>query len=216
MMNIWLRKHNVRRSRCCWRSLFGVDSRQIRRASIHGFIACWLFLLACPKALSQKEEGAEYPVKLAFLYNFTKFIEWPPDSYRDSGAPLLICIVGHDPFSEILERELRTRNVGGHPVELKTFKANDKLSVCQIVFVPATEKHQADIVRGLKGSSTLTVGETDGFAVLGGIINLTVEANTVHFEVNRLAAERAGLKISSRLLSIAKIVHEQDQTKSDK
>ena len=101
-------------------------------------------------------------------------------------------------------------------MELRTFKPNDKLSVCHIVFVPATEKHQADrIVRGLKGSRTLTVGETEGFAVLGGIINLTVEANKVHFEVNRLAAERAGLKISSRLLSIAKIVQEQDQTRKN-
>ena len=216
MMNIWLRKHNGRRSRCCSRFLFGVDSRQIRRASIFGIIACWLFSIASPRALSQKDEGAEYPVKLAFLYNFTKFVEWPPDSYREPGAPLLICIVGHDPFSETLESELRTRNVGGHPVGLRTFKPTDNLSVCQIVFVPATEKDQADrIVRGLKGSRTLTVGETEGFAVLGGIINLTVEGNKVHFEVNRLAAERAGLKISSTLLSIAKIVHEQDQTRKD-
>jgi hypothetical protein len=216
MTKIWLRKHNGRRSRCCCRSPFGIDWRQIRRAFVLGIIACWLFLIAPPIALSQKEESAEYPVKLAFLYNFTKFVEWPPDSYREPGAPLLICIVGHDPFSETLEVELRTRNVGGHPVELRTFKPNDKLSVCQIVFVPATEKHQAErILRSLKGSSTLTVGETEGFAVLGGIINLTVEANKVHFEVNRLAAERAGLKISSSLLSIAKIVHEQDQTRKD-
>jgi hypothetical protein len=197
--------------------MFGDGWRQIRRASILGMVACWLFLIASPEALSQKEEGAEYPVKLAFLYNFTKFVEWPPGSYRTPGAPLLICIVGHDPFSQVLEDELRTRNVGGHPVEVRTLKPNDKLSVCQIVFVPSAEKQQADrIVSGLRGSSTLTVGETDGFAVLGGIINLTVEANKVHFEVNRIAAERAGLKISSGLLSIAKIVHEQDQAKSGK
>jgi hypothetical protein len=215
-MNTWHRKHSERRSRCGWLSLLGFHLRQIRRASIFAIITCWLFFIACPRALSQKEEGAEYPVKLAFLYNFTKFVEWPPDAYREPGAPLVICIVGRDPFSEILEAELRARNVGGHPVQLKTFKANDKLSVCHIVFVPATEKHQADrIVRGLKGSPTLTVGETEGFAVLGGIINLTVEANKVHFEVNRLAAERAGLKISSGLLSIAKIVHEQDETRKN-
>ncbi len=196
--------------------MFGDGWRQIRRASILGMVACWLFLIASPEALSQKEEGAEYPVKLAFLYNFTKFVEWPPGSYRTPGAPLLICIVGHDPFSQVLEDELRTRNVGGHPVEVRTLKPNDKLSVCQIVFVPSAEKQQADrIVSGLKGSSTLTVGETDGFAVLGGIINLTVEANKVHFEVNRVAAERAGLKISSRLLSIAKIVHEEDQRRKN-
>jgi hypothetical protein len=213
MMNIGRRKHNDRRSRRCWHSLFRFDSRPIRRASFFGVIACWLFLIASPRALAQKEESAEYPVKLAFLYNFTKFVEWPADSFREPDGPLLICIVGHDPFSEILEGELRARNVGGHRVELRTFKPNDQLSVCQIVFVPATERLQVDrIVRSLKGASTLTVGETEGFAALGGMINLTVEANKVHFEVNRLAAERAGLKISSRLLSIAKIVHEQDQT----
>lgn len=167
--------------------------------------------MASPRALSQKEEGAEYPVKLAFLYNFTKFVEWPAGSFREPDGPLLICIVGHDPFSDILEGELRARNVGGHPVELRTFKPNDQLSVCQIVFVPATERLQVDrIVRGLKGASTLTVGETEGFAMLGGIINLTVEDNKVHFEINRLAAERAGLKIGSKLLSIAKIVKEHD------
>ena len=210
MMNIWLQKNNRdTRSRSGWRSVPGGDSRQIWRGTVFGIIAFCLFLIASPSAFSQKEESAEYPVKLAFLYNFTKFIEWPPDSYHAPGAPLLMCIVGHDPFSRILESDLGTRNVGGHPVEVRTLKPNDRLSLCQIVFVPATEKQHADkIVSGLKGSSTLTVGETDGFAVQGGIINLTVEANKVHFEVNRLAAERAGLKISSRLLSIAKLVHE--------
>jgi hypothetical protein len=210
MMKIWLQKNNSdTRSRSGWRSVPSGDSRQIWRGTVFGIIAFCLFLIASPVAFSQKEESAEYPVKLAFLYNFTKFVEWPPESYRDPSAPLLICIVGHDPFSQVLEGELRTRNVGGHPVEVRTLKPNDRLSLCQIVFVPATEKQHADkIVSGLKGSSTLTVGETDGFAVQGGIINLTVEANKVHFEVNRLAAERAGLKISSRLLSIAKLVHE--------
>jgi hypothetical protein len=171
-----------------------------------------MFLGTTPRALSQKEEGAEYPVKLAFLYNFTKFVEWPTDTYRDPSAPLAICIVGRSPFSQDLEGELRTRKVGARPVEVRTLKPNDKLSACQIVFVPVTEKDHAEkIVTDLKGSRTLTVGETEGFAVLGGMINLTVEANKVHFEVNLLAAERAGLKISSRLLSIAKIVKEQDR-----
>jgi hypothetical protein len=209
MTNLHLQKLSGGRSHCAWRSVCAVDSRLIWRASILGITAWWLFLIATPKAFSQKEEGAGYPVKLAFLYNFTKFVEWPPESYRAPNAPLLICVVGHDPFSQVLEDELRTRNVGGHPVEVRTLKPNDKLSQCQIVFVPATEKQRAErIVSGLKGSSALTVGETDGFAVQGGMINLTVEANQVHFEVNRLAAERAGLKISSRLLNIAKIVHE--------
>ena len=77
-----------------------------------------------------------------------------------------------------------------------------------MVFIPATEKNQAyKIVKDLNGSSTLTVGETEGFAELGGIINLTVEGNKVHFEINQLAAQRARLKISSKLLSLAKNRH---------
>jgi hypothetical protein len=169
-----------------------------------------IFSNASPKASSQGEEGVAYPVKLAFLYNFTKFVEWPAASYRDAGAPLVICIAGHDPFSHDLERELQTRTAGGRWVEVRTLKPTDALGGCHIVFVPVTEKDQDRIVRDLNGSSTLTVGETEGFAARGGVINLTVEENKVHFEVNELAANRAGLKISSKLLGIAKIVKDQD------
>jgi hypothetical protein len=168
--------------------------------------ACWFFSSA-PQVFSLNGEGVEYPVKLAFLYNFTKFVEWPPDSYRDAGASLAICIVGRDPFSPEIEGDLRTRIVASHPVKVLSVKPTDALSVCHMVFIPATEKDYVNkIVRDLKGSSTLTVGETEGFAELGGIINLTIEGNKVRFEVNQLAAQRAGLKISSKLLSLAKIV----------
>jgi YfiR/HmsC-like len=211
MMNIHLRTRNHRESPCGWRATVRLDSRQIRRASFSALLVGLFFLSVSPAAPSQNPEGAEYSIKLAFLFNFTKFVEWPPDSYRDSQAPLVICIVGHDPFRQDLEVELGTRKVGEHPVEVRTPRTNDKLSACHIVFVPVTEKDQADrILSGLKGSRTLTVGETEGFAALGGIINLRVEGNNVHFEVNRLAADRAGLKIGSRLLSIAKIVKEQE------
>ena len=210
-MNLRLHKRNYRGSGWAWRFVLSVDSRRILRASFFASIAGGLFLSASPKALSQNEVGVEYSVKLGFLYNFTKFVEWPPDSFRNPGTPLVICIVGHDPFRQDLEAELRTRKVGDHPVEVRTQTPNDKLSVCHVVFIPVTEKNQSDrILRGLQGSRTLTVGETEGFAVLGGIINLTVEGNNVHFEINRLAADRAGLKISSKRLSIAKIVKEQD------
>jgi YfiR/HmsC-like len=180
-------------------------ARRIRRASFFMF-ACWLFSSA-PQAFSLNGEGVEYPVKLAFLYNFTKFIEWPIGSYRYPDAPLALCIVGHDPFSAAIEGDLRTRMAGAHRVEVLTLKPTDALSGCHLAFIPATEKDQAGkIVRNLKGSSTLTVGETEGFAELGGMINLTVEGSKVHFEVNPLAAQRAGLTISSKLLSLAKIV----------
>ena len=179
---------------------------------LRGFFLILALVLWNPsQAVSVNEGNSEYPVKLAFLYNFTKFVEWPSTAYRNPGAPLAICIVGDDPFNQALEIELRTRTVGGHPVDLRRSKTSDTLSECHIVFIPVTEKKQAArIVSGLKGSSTLTVGEIEGFAIQGGIINFTIEDNTLHFEVNTLAADRAGLKISSKLLSLAKIVKEPD------
>jgi hypothetical protein len=191
------------------------DSGRIRRA-VFFVTACCLFLIGSARALPENEESVEYPVKLAFLYNFTKFVEWPRDSFRSPSAPLVICIVGNDPFSPNIESELRTRTVGGHPIEVRTLKPGDILNVCQLAFVPVTAEDQATkIVKALKGSSTLTVGEADGFAALGGIINLTVEGNKLHFEVNLLAADRAGLKISANMLALAKIVHDGEHSTGD-
>lgn len=94
-------------------------------------------------------------------------------------------------------------------MDVRTLKPGDALAGCHIVFVPVSEKEQAlRIVRGVKGSGVLTVGETDGFAMYGGIINLTIEQDKVRLEVNLPAAQRAGLKISSNLLNVAKIVKE--------
>jgi hypothetical protein len=101
--------------------------------------------------------------------------------------------------------------VRGHPVKIKKLRPDDDLNACQIVFIPLTaEAHATRIVMRLKRSSTLTIGETEGLAMLGGIINLTIEGNKLHFEVNLIAADRAGLKISSKLLSLAKIVKGQN------
>jgi hypothetical protein len=209
MNNIQARKDDgPKLNRDCCIAASVILSR-IRRVSISIF-ACCLFLNASPRAFSMNEETVEYPVKLAFLYNFTKFVEWPSGSYNSPSAPLVICIAGNDPFSPDIEAELRTRTVGGHPVDVRTLRPNDILNACHMVFVPAAAEDQATrIVRGLKGSSTLTVGETEGFAVLGGIINLTAEGSKLRFEVNLLAAERANLKISSKMLALAKIIHDE-------
>ena len=185
------------------------DARRFSRASCF-IVACWFFFNVFPQTRSLNGQSVEYPVKFAMLYNFAKFVEWPADSYSNPGAPLSICIVGHDPFSLDIEGELQTRKAWGHPVQVLTLRPAETLSACHMVFIPMTEKDQAGkVVRSLKGSNTLTVGETEGFAAMGGVINLTVEKSEVHFEVNRLAADRAHLKISSRLLSLARIVTEQ-------
>jgi len=191
------------------RVLTGIDLRRSRRISV--IMVCWFLSNASPKALSRKTESAEYPLKLAFLYNFAKFVEWPADAFRSPGGALEICIVGHNPFSPDIENELRARPAGDHPVEFVSLKPTDALNACHIVFIPVTEKDQAArIVKSLKGAWVLTVGESEGFAVRGGIINFTVEEGNIRFEINRRGADRAGLKISSKLLRLANVVTEHD------
>jgi len=171
-------------------------------------LAVFCTLLAWSRtAQSQSDADAEYRVKLAFLYHFAQFIQWPPEAFHDRAAPLTLCVAGQNPFRGEIEQELRGRVVNGHPVEIKKLRPNDDPKACHMVFVPASERKQAEkLLAALKGSSTLTVGETQGFADLGGIINLTLDQNKLRFEVNLDAATQTQLKISSKLLALAKIV----------
>ena len=172
-------------------------------------VACLVLMAAPPQAWAQGKNEGEYRVKLAFLYNFAQFVQWPADTFRDSGAPLTICVAGDNPFRGEIEQSLRGRTVGGHPIEVRKLHPDEDPHACQMIFVRATEmKATPRILASSKGSSTLTVGEAKGFAERGGIINLTREENKLRFEVNIDAAAQTRLKISSKLLALAKIVKE--------
>lgn len=169
-------------------------------------ISCGTLLIAPPHVFAQSDD-AEYRVKLAFLYNFAQFVQWPPEAFHGTTAPLTICVAGQDPFRGDIEETLRGRTVGGHPIQIKRLKPDDELRACHMIFVRAGEKKvAAQILADLKGSSTLTVGESKGFADLGGVINLTIEHNKLRFEINIDAATETRVKISSKLLELAKIV----------
>jgi hypothetical protein len=172
-------------------------------------VAVGLLLLALsPPVRAQGEANSEYRVKLAFLYNFAQFVQWPPDAFPGSGVPLILCVAGENPFQGEIEQSLRDRMVGGHPIELKRLLPDDNPRACQIIFVRAAEMKIAPrIFASAKGSNTLTVGEAIGFAERGGVINLTREENRLRFEVNTTAAAQTHLKISSKLLALAKIVN---------
>ena len=148
----------------------------------------------------------EYEIKAALLYNFAKFVEWPDETVPETSAPLTLCVLGDDPFGPALEsidgKTIRSRRL----VIKRSVTARD-VSTCHILFISSSEeKHLAQILEVLRTSSTLTIGETQGFTQNGGIINLAVESNKVRFEINANAADRAGLKISSKLLSLASVV----------
>ncbi|MGD0694030.1 MAG: YfiR family protein [Terriglobia bacterium] len=177
-------------------------------------IALWVGASCTTGALAQSREASEYQVKAAFLYNFAKFVEWPPDPSSDLSDPITICVIGHDPFGTVLDEAVRGKTVSGHRLVIRRSKPGQSWTGCQIAFISSAEgKDLPSILESSKGSGVLTVGEMEGFAQRGGMINFVIEQERVHFEVNVEAAERAGLKISSKLLSLAKIVREQDHGK---
>lgn len=158
-------------------------------------------------ALGRAQSPTEYEVKAVFLYNFAKFVEWPGVAGDAPNEPFVIGILGEDPFGKVLDETLRGKTVNGRTVVIaRLLRAKDARG-CHIVFISGSEsRHLHSIFESLQGSNVLTVGETEGFARQGGAINFTLEESRVRFEINIEAAQRAGLKISSKLLSLAKIV----------
>jgi hypothetical protein len=160
------------------------------------------------KAVAQSQsppEYQEYQVKAAFLYNFAKFVEWPAESFKDAQAPLILGILGKDPFGESLDR-LRDQNIQGRKLLIKRSDKVEDLAKCHILFISAAEKeHLSAILKITRDWHVLTVGDTKGLIQSGVIINFIIIEKKIRFEINTDAAQRAGLKISAQLLKLAKI-----------
>ena len=159
-------------------------------------------------AQAAQDSPSEYELKAAFVYNFAKFVDWPPKVYSGPQSPFSICILGTDPFGSVIDDTLRDKTVADHPVVVRRDKDATAARHCQIVFVSASEKHHLpDVLASLKGANVLVIGDVDGFAAAGGAIELTLQDSRIRFAINPGAADGAGLKISSQLLALATIVH---------
>jgi hypothetical protein len=158
-----------------------------------------------PQFISNAAEGMlEYQVKAVFLLNFTKFIEWPATAFEQADSPVTICILGTDPFGAMLNRVVEGEVVNGRKVAVQRIKHAPSPKSCQVLFWGKPEG--AGTPPSGLGPGVLTVGEGDGFMHEGGMITFIIENRRVRFDVNQTAAEAAGLKISSKLLSVARTV----------
>jgi hypothetical protein len=175
----------------------------IGRLSILIAFAAVLFPPDCGNA----QGASEYQVKAAFLYNFAKFVEWPGNNSGDPNAPFVIGVLGRDPFGSEIDCAVEGKMVNGRRLTIKRFSSLDAYQHCQILFVSSSERNNLPrIIATVANRNVLTVSETDRFAHIGGIINFVTIENQIRFEINQAAAERAGLRISSKLLSLARIV----------
>jgi hypothetical protein len=152
-------------------------------------------------ALAQSVE--EHDAKAAFVLKLVNFVQWPGGANHD----LVIGFVGADATSDALQRLGSGKPVNGRGIVVRRLGHDGDLTACQVIYVGASERKNIPLMlEHLRGSSVLTVGESDGFGQHGGIVNLLLSGGRIRFEVNAHAAERAHLQISSRLLSLATIV----------
>lgn len=161
----------------------------------------------------QQDSAGEYELKAAMLYNLTRFVEWPPAAYPDPRAPTVLCILGQDPFgrslTSIISEEVAK---GGRRMEIRRVQNDKSVQGCHVVYISSSERKSiVQILSALKGSSVLTVGEMAQFAARGGMIQFSLKEQQVHFEINLDAASEADLKISARLLLLARIVKDQNK-----
>lgn len=177
---------------------------QVLRAILWNMLA--LFVLVF-QVVGHAQTVSEYQAKALYLYNFAKFVDWPVEAFPSSAAPLQMCVFKENPFGSDLEQIVEGKVIAGHAVMIVTVQNEDQARGCHIVFISRSQSKQLNQILGVLGHvSALTVGESKGFVQQGGIINFVVQDDRVQFEVNQKAAELVRLNISSRLLSLAKLV----------
>jgi hypothetical protein len=169
-----------------------------------GIIAILLLIsLVLP---AQPAPNREYQLKAAFLLNFTRFVEWPEAALAANGAPLIIAVLGENPFGSYLEEIVAGEKVNGHPVNIHYYKNTSDIKTCHVLYINFTEiKKMEEVLNGLKGRNILTVSDAPNFPAAGGMIRFFTKDNKIKFQVNLEASKSCNLTISSKLLRLAEI-----------
>lgn len=170
------------------------------------FICC---ILCVPfGAFAEERTPDEYQVKAAYLLNFAKFVEWPPGVFTGRDAPIMLCVLGKNPFGDMLDA-IQGKIVNGRKVSVSLTMDVQSAKVCHLLFVSASEEASLpSILKELKNAKILVAGDVQRFAQRGGAIGFVIRDMKIGFEINVDAVRRSGITISSRLLSLARVVHD--------
>lgn len=161
----------------------------------------------------QNTTAPEYLAKAHYLANFPSFVEWPPEALPTGKATFLVCVFGDFSFGTSLAESTRGEIVRDRRVEVRWVHKPQELTLCQVVFVSHSEqKNYMRVLEAVRGRMILTVGETSEFLDAGGILSFSSQQGTIQFDVNLDAAKKAQLKISSRLLALARRVLNQTES----
>jgi len=180
------------------------------KRTLPGRVVRWL---ACGAALlvffglagSRAATAPENDLKAAFLYNFTKFVQWPEEAFSSTNAPIRFAVLGDEEFGSRLKLLLSDKKAHGRSFEVQTINSAQEAKDFHIIFVPGPEgRRGVPIIEATNKRPVLTIGESDQFIELGGMISLFFDEAQLAFEVNPQSAQKAGLEISSKLLRLAK------------
>lgn len=161
-------------------------------------------LLVLNGSRAQDSQPSEYQLKAAFLFNFAKFVEWPPQAFASDTSPIVVGVLGRNPFGADLESTVQDKAINNRPITIKEFRSPTEATNCHILFISTSEEeHLPEILKQLHGTSVLTVSESPNFIESGGMINFVRVGNLIKFQISDETAKRAGLKIRAKLLSLA-------------
>lgn len=186
--------------------------RWLRRCQLAAAIALAPAGLTAPAPADAAETrlSREFQVKAVFLFNFAQFVEWPAGAFESPTSPLVIGVLGLDPFGPYLDEAVSGEKVNGHPLVVQRYRRVSDIGACHILFVSGSEGARAEqVAESLQGRSILTVCDWEGFARHGGMIRFMMERSHVRLRINLDAAKAAGLTISSKLLRSAELVNNQ-------
>lgn len=175
------------------------------RGRLHRWLLiCAFFLCSAMKLDAQTNTSPEYQVKAVFLFNFAQFVDWPPKSFPEPQAPLIIGVLGDDPFGSYLDETVRGEKANNRPLLVQRYRRAAEIRTCQVLFISRSETDRLEqILPSLKGRNILTVADSEDFALHGGMIQLVTEKNKIRMRINLGAVKAANLTISSKLLRVA-------------
>jgi hypothetical protein len=166
-----------------------------------------ILLAALLTASASGQPVNEYQMKAAYVYNLAKFVEWPAGAFRNATDPIAICVLGQSPIQNLLEDAVRGEAIDNRKLTVHRLSDIQQAGACHILFIAPPERKQLrSILRELQTPGVLTVGEMDGFLEEGGAVNFSLEGNRIRIDINISAAGQQKLRISPKLLSLARIV----------
>ena len=182
------------------------------RKSYYNLKKLFIIILIILPAYSFSQQYTEYELKAAYLYNFGKFVQWPEEVFKKNTDPFIIGIYGSNPFGEILQQTIQNKTLQNRPVVLITINNLEDAETCQILFVNKINALQLkELLQYIHDKPVLTVGDNiEDFCQSGGIVNFTGQHSQKRFEINNKASLRVRLNINSKLLSLSRIVTEDE------